>query len=66
MRVKAYAYNGVISYLIQQDKKRPLDLEALNELPRAFSTDGVMDYTKALKASLEKRLKDRVLDEGVL
>jgi len=54
--MKCYAWNGVLSYVRFDDPNRGIDLNAFNEFPRAFSSDGVMDYGKAIKASLEKRL----------
>ncbi len=55
-KMKAFAWNGVLSYIRFDDAKRSIDLSALDEFPRAFNADGSMDYTRALKASLEKRL----------
>lgn len=55
-KMKAFAWNGVLSYVRFDDKKRAIDLSAIDEFPRAFDKDGVMDYAKALRASLEKRL----------
>lgn len=66
MRIKSYSYNGVVSYLVQYDNKRPLDLDMINELPRAFSANGSFDYSKALRASLEKKLKLVKLEEARL
>lgn len=65
-RMKVYAYNGVLSYIKSDNKARPLDLAAIDEFPKAFSRDGRMDYGKALKLRLEKALKTKKLDEGVL
>jgi hypothetical protein len=54
-RLKSYSFNGVISYVHFTDK-RAIDMAALNELPRAFNADGTLDYSKALRVALEKRL----------
>jgi len=55
-KVKTYSGNGVISYVRFDDKRRGIDLDALNEIPRAFSATGQLDYTKALRLTLEKKL----------
>lgn len=54
--LKVLSYNHVVSYLRSEDTNRPFDMEALNEIPRAFKADGTIDYNKALKLSLEARL----------
>jgi hypothetical protein len=56
-KVKTYAANGVVSYIRFDDKRRGIDLDALNEIPRAFSPTGHFDYTKALRLTLEKKLE---------
>jgi hypothetical protein len=65
-KLKSYSFNGVVSYIRFDDSgfdgsgrrgsRRGLDLDALNEIPRAFSPNGVLDYDKALKITLEKKL----------
>jgi len=59
MRMKAYSHNGVLSYMRSTDSKRPFDLNAIDEFPKAFSKDGKMDYAKALRAKLEKELSKK-------
>jgi hypothetical protein len=53
MRMKAYSWNGVVSYL-RAKALRPFDLSAVDEFAKAFSPEGVMDYDKAIKKRLEK------------
>jgi hypothetical protein len=55
-KMKAYSYNNVISYYRSPDPSRPIDLDSLDEIPRAFNKRGELDYTKALKLRLEKKL----------
>lgn len=55
-KLKAYSYNGALTYIRFDDKKRGIDLNAIDELARAFRPDGTLDYTKALKESFSKRL----------
>lgn len=62
-KMKAYAYNGVLSYVRFDDPKRGIDLGALDEFPKAFDAEGQMDYSKALRAALEKKLKVRRFGE---
>lgn len=61
-KMKAYSWNGVISYVKFDDPKRPLNLMSLDEIPRAFNRDGTMNYKKALKSSLEKMLKQKITE----
>jgi hypothetical protein len=57
-RLKSYSYNGVISYVrFTGSDKRAIDLSAIDEIARAFNSDGTLDYNRALKKHLEKRLK---------
>lgn len=58
-KLKSYSFNGVISYVRFDDPQRPIDLNALDELPKAFDPNGKLDYSRALKATLEKRLKSK-------
>lgn len=58
-KMKAYSANKVISYVRFDDRRRGIDMAALNEIPKAFSADGVLDYPKALRLTLENRLKSR-------
>lgn len=58
LRIKVFSFNGVLSYLKAQDY-RPFDLNAIDEFPRAFEKDGTMNYTKALKARLQKVMSKR-------
>ena len=55
-RMKAYSYNGVVSYMRAPSESRPFDLNAIDEFPRAFDKNGKMDYSRALKMSLEKMM----------
>lgn len=57
-RIKVYASNGVLSYLRASDY-RPFDLSALNEFPKAFNTDGTLNYEKALRLRLEKEFSKK-------
>lgn len=61
-RVKALSANGVLSYL-NLEGKRKIDLAAIEELPKAFNRDGSLDYPKALKATLEKKLGTKYFNE---
>lgn len=54
LRMKAYSYNGVVSYIRAPDRNRPFDLNAVDEFPKAFDKNGVMNYAKALKEKLRK------------
>ncbi len=56
-RMKAYSYNGVLSYIRQQEYHRPIDLAAISEFSKAFDAKGHFDYNKALKTRLEKALR---------
>lgn len=58
-KIKSFSYNGVVSYIKFDDPKRGIDMDALNEIPKAFDKNGTLNYTKALKASLEKRMLSR-------
>lgn len=62
-RMKAYSWNGVLSYVRFTEKNRAIDLNAIDEFPKAFSPDGSMDYRKALRASLLKRIGDKKFKE---
>lgn len=57
-KTKAKTLSGanVMGYIRFDDPKRGLSVAALNEIPRAFAEDGVIDYPKALLASLQKKL----------
>ncbi len=55
-RLKAYSFNGVLSYMRQQEYNRPIDIGAIEEFSKAFDAKGNFDYTKALKVRLEKLL----------
>jgi hypothetical protein len=61
-KLKSYAWNGVVSYIRSDETNRPIDLSVIDELPRAFDSNGRMDYAKALKATLEKKLQAKKLD----
>lgn len=66
-RMKAYSYNGVVSYMKAPDRTRPFDLSAIDEFPRAFNKNGTMDYAKALKAKLTKVMATKgMLEEEML
>lgn len=54
-KVKSYSSNGVLSY-IRLEPGRTVDLHALEEFPMAFSPKGRLDYKRALKRALIKRL----------
>ena len=62
-RVKTYSYNGVISYIKFEDSSRPFNMDAIDEIPKAFKKDGTLNYPKALKAALERKLKNRRFKE---
>lgn len=67
LRIKTYSYNGVVSYLKAPDAKRPFDLSAIDEFPKAFDKNGTMNYAKALKAKLTKVMASKgFLDEGMV
>lgn len=66
LRIKTYSYNHVLGYL-KAPSYRPFDLSAIDEFPRAFDKNGLMDYNKALRARLQKALAQKgKLKEGVL
>ncbi len=54
-KLKAYSANGVISYIRFQDRRRAIDMNALDEIARAFTPSGTLNYDKALRAALQKR-----------
>lgn len=66
MRMKAYSGNGVLSYLVSSDRKRPFDLQAIDEFPKAFDKNGTMNYEKALKERLKKALFNKTFDDTKL
>ena len=43
------------------DKQRPFDLNAVDEVPRAFDKNGTMNYAKALKLGSLKSWQRRAL-----
>lgn len=54
-RLKMYSSKGVLSYI---KSKNIFDLDAIKYIPEAFANDDVeLIYTKALKKTLEKKLK---------
>ena len=56
-KLKSFSYNGVMSYIrFPREENRRIDMMALNELARAFDSRGVLNYNKALRQSLIKRL----------
>ena len=55
-KMKCYAWNGVLSYLKIEEPGRVIDLNAIEQFPRAFDAKGHVDYVKALKISLGKTL----------
>jgi hypothetical protein len=57
MLMKTYSANGVLSYLRAKEYSRPIDIDALAQFPLAFSKDGRVDYTLALRKKLEKVLQ---------
>lgn len=57
--MKSYSWNKVISFVRSKDIKRPIDIAVLDYLPKTFNVDGEMDYAKALKAMLEKKLQGK-------
>lgn len=61
-KMKAYSHNKVVSYVRFDDSRRGIDLSALDEIPRAFTSHGTLDYPKALRITLEKKLKSRKFD----
>ena len=58
-RLKSLSWNGVLSYVNFSDTRRALDLNAIEEIPKALSPSGHMDYKKALKLALLKRLEKK-------
>ena len=60
-RMKSISWNHVVSFVRSEDINRPIDLSVLDYLAQAFSAEGVMDYTEALKMALEEKLKSRRL-----
>lgn len=62
-KMKCYAYNGVLSYVRFDDPRRGIDLNALDYFPQAFRSDGTMDYPRALRESLKKRIGDKKFKE---
>lgn len=62
-RIKSLSWNGVLSYVNFQGTGRKLDLDAISEIPKAMGADGVMNYGKALRATLEKKLGSKRFSE---
>lgn len=59
-KIKAYSYNKVMTYIrFLPEDNRKIDMGALMEIARAFNSKGVLEYDKALKASLIQRLKEK-------
>lgn len=65
-KMKAYSYNGVLSYVRFDDPKRPIDMSSLNEIPRAFDRRGTLHYNRALLLTLQKKLRVKKLEFEVL
>jgi len=61
-RIKAYSYNGVLSYIRLPNSQRIVDLSAIDYFPQEFNPNGTMDYARALKASLKNRLKAKGIE----
>lgn len=55
-KMKCFSYNGVLSYVRFDDPRRGIDLNAIDFFPKAFHPDGRMDYPKALRMALERRM----------
>lgn len=53
-KCKFYSSNGVISYYSSETGK--IDLNAIEMIPRCFNPDGTVDFDKAVKESILKRL----------
>lgn len=58
-RLKTYAWNHVVSYLRSVEYAGPIDIAAIDEIVKSAQKNGRVDYSAALKASLEKRLSAR-------
>lgn len=65
-RMKSFSWNKVVSFVRSADINRPIDLETMDYLAQAFSPDGVMDYNKALRMKLEKKLIGHKLEPETL
>lgn len=61
-RLKVLSWNRVLSY-VNFTGDRKLDLDALSEIPKAISPDGTMDYKKALRVTLQKKLGQKRFEE---
>jgi len=62
-KLKSYSFNGVVSYVRFDDSRRGIDMDALNEIPRSFTSDGRMDYERALRETLKKKLSLKRFEE---
>lgn len=60
--MKSYAWNHVVSFVRSVDINRPIDISCLDYLAKSFNSDGSMDYPRALKEMLEKKLKGTKLE----
>ena len=62
-RIKTLSWNGVLSYVNFHGTRRALDLSTIEEIPRAITPTGHMDYKKALRITLEKKLGEKRFKE---
>jgi hypothetical protein len=58
-RLKSLSSNGVLSYVNTEPLKRKIDLDVIEEIPRAMGIDGSMDYPKAMRLMLQKKLESK-------
>lgn len=54
-KIKIYSSNGVLSYM-KKDTGGKLDLNMIEMIPHSFNQTGAIDWNKAAKLSLEKKL----------
>ncbi len=57
-RIKAFSFNGVISYLYSE--KEPLDLNALVGIVQTFSPGAKANVNEAVKKALSKKLNKKL------
>lgn len=53
-RIKMWSRGNIISYLYKE--KGRIDLQYIGEIPKAFDAHGKVDFDKAVRINLEKRL----------
>lgn len=57
-RVKVYAASNVVAY--HRSESGRLEMAAIARIPQAFTASGHLDYSKALRATLEQALAKKI------